>query len=805
MKRIIFIILCLLSTSAIAVTQPTLKLSQIAPGGNYNPATDVFVTVRNGVQDVLTSILFSGGMIDPRNYGAACPGAAYGGHDDTAAFEAAAAVAQPLGLSVMVPQGCWVSGLKVPSGTSMMGQGWAPNYGYVSSGTLPKLYCIGHPSYCIDINGQNNLAFLGFEVNAFQDGAAMTSTGCIGSASGGGFGPKIWLFNMSMKGCKVGFGQPTLTGGEIFAVAAFSDFGANNIGVGGKFSDFFSIGNTYVSGAAGTDFVESPGGFYRFYADRFEYLTNGFVGSGAGGTSGSSFEGVQFDHMAQCAISISSDWLSINITGGTVRAPGLAGSLQVLGAANNGSGIIRLTVGSDYGSVGNCTSCSTGGLVTGDVVKVSGITGTTEANGTWTLTVIDGTHIDLQSSAFVNAYTSGGQGAVNNKAAAICLAGSNNGGFAGRDLHVSNEMFLTDSGEGGINPAPSYIIDASTSGANNDWISFDEGQAQPAPSAAYYPAGGYMVAFANWQVSIPPHLRINTAGPQYFDDFASFLSYPTTDTTANGSLGLGLGALSAQTPNSAAYFNTAIGYHAGHTLSFSTSVQNTFFGASAGAIANSADDVGIGYNSLTALGAGFNDTAVGANSGKAVTSGNDNTIFGFASCFVLTTGSNNLCLGYQAGFTNLKTGSNNILIQAGGVADTPANATSNFFDLNGWIRADMAGSDLEFHGTSAVPALATGSSDCGTSPLIAGNNKLGRLVVGSSTNGGKCTITFANSLSYATNPICQVHNETSEAISPYVPANDVHAVVTQTTLAITANGGTLNPGDNLTWNCEGYF
>ncbi len=33
---------------------------------------------------------------------------------------------------------------------------------------------------------------------------------------------------------------------------------------------------------------------------------------------------------------------------------------------------------------------------------------TTEANGSWTITVVDGTHIDLQGSAFSNTYTSGG-------------------------------------------------------------------------------------------------------------------------------------------------------------------------------------------------------------------------------------------------------------------------------------------------------------------------------------------------------------------------------------------------------------
>lgn len=54
------------------------------------------------------------------------------------------------------------------------------------------------------------------------------------------------------------------------------------------------------------------------------------------------------------------------------------------------------------------TVSSTTGMTTGDVRTVFGVGGTTEANGTWTITVIDGTHIDLQGTTFANLYTSGG-------------------------------------------------------------------------------------------------------------------------------------------------------------------------------------------------------------------------------------------------------------------------------------------------------------------------------------------------------------------------------------------------------------
>lgn len=70
-------------------------------------------------------------------------------------------------------------------------------------------------------------------------------------------------------------------------------------------------------------------------------------------------------------------------------------------AANNGSGLIRLTV--------NTTS----GMITGQQVTVRDVTGTTEANGNWAITIISLTQIDLQGSVFSNAYVTGGY-VVNN-------------------------------------------------------------------------------------------------------------------------------------------------------------------------------------------------------------------------------------------------------------------------------------------------------------------------------------------------------------------------------------------------------
>lgn len=74
----------------------------------------------------------------------------------------------------------------------------------------------------------------------------------------------------------------------------------------------------------------------------------------------------------------------------------IAPGAQVISGAASHGGLIQLTVG------------STSGWSTGQYKTITQVVGTTEANGTWQITVIDLTHIDLQGSTFVNAYVSGG-------------------------------------------------------------------------------------------------------------------------------------------------------------------------------------------------------------------------------------------------------------------------------------------------------------------------------------------------------------------------------------------------------------
>lgn len=126
-------------------------------------------------------------------------------------------------------------------------------------------------------------------------------------------------------------------------------------------------------------------------------------------------------------------------------------------------------------------------------------------------------------------------------------------------------------------------------------------------------------------------------------------------------------------------------------------------------------------------------------------------------------------------------------------SSSPAIYATN--DSSAMISGNDTGIGHLVFGSTANAAVSSGAGDCGSSPAIAGNDNVGRVTVGTSTNGGKCTITFAKNWTNA--PVCQVFNETSAARPVYPLSMSVSGFVITASATISAN-------DSLSYRCVGY-
>jgi hypothetical protein len=93
--------------------------------------------------------------------------------------------------------------------------------------------------------------------------------------------------------------------------------------------------------------------------------------------------------------------------------------------------------------------------------------------------------------------------------------------------------------------------------------------------------------------------------------------------------------------------------------------------------------------------------------------------------------------------------------------------------------------------TGATPVLGSGSSDCGSSPAIGGNDSVGRITVGTSS-GGRCTISFATP--WPNPPVCSAFVETSSAV----------VRPTAVSTSSVAFAGSFTAGDSVVYHCVSY-
>ncbi len=115
--------------------------------------------------------------------------------------------------------------------------------------------------------------------------------------------------------------------------------------------------------------------------------------------------------------------------------------------------------------------------------------------------------------------------------------------------------------------------------------------------------------------------------------------------------------------------------------------------------------------------------------------------------------------------------------------------------VNSALTNDATGGAVQIHG--AAPAVGSGAGACGTSASVVGNNSVGVVTVGSSTNGGVCTVTFSGSFSYAHAPICFGEDLTAAATRLVAVTSTVNTVVLTAVTTFTA-------ADTIEYFCIGY-
>jgi hypothetical protein len=149
---------------------------------------------------------------------------------------------------------------------------------------------------------------------------------------------------------------------------------------------------------------------------------------------------------------------------------------------------------------------------------------------------------------------------------------------------------------------------------------------------------------------------------------ANGLSYPPTDSTAGGSVAIGVSALANESAlASASYHNTAIGYQSMSSLAMTSAAAN---------------NTAIGYQTLANITSGGNNVGLGNAALYNLTSGFGNVGVGLAALFNNSTGSGNTGIGYSALF-----GANAAQNTAVGNNTMPGSVT-------GWYNSSLGASSL---------------------------------------------------------------------------------------------------------------
>lgn len=148
----------------------------------------------------------------------------------------------------------------------------------------------------------------------------------------------------------------------------------------------------------------------------------------------------------------------MNLDSSSIDSSASGPTTAITGAVSNGAAtLIRIT--------------ATGhGYATGDTVDISGVTGTTEANGSWIATVFDANTFDLVGSTFVNAYVTGGVSNLPNTGLSSVWNGAEvNGAFLADSASVYQTTLKVYDSLGSTHDVTTFFDKGASVGANPVW------------------------------------------------------------------------------------------------------------------------------------------------------------------------------------------------------------------------------------------------------------------------------------------------------------------------------------------------
>ena len=355
--------------------------ARIGAGSGFASSVSAIVSTT-----ALTQAQMEAGTIDIRNYGAVCDGAT----DDGPATSTAFNVARTLGLGKLVgPSGkqCLLS-TSVNATNLVSASGSAPSINAniaVDFGGV-QFNCKTGSYPCFDFTGSKGIPIFNLGI-----WGSVTNTPTVGILFATPNPGPITASHNSINNARIA-GR--------YTIASIADMGSEHLKIfGGLYSNIHPLPTSFV---LAVDCNNSLG-------IQSLYVPSLWTANTGGTCVGISTYNSGFQQQATAGVVYSFDTLRAKGSGYTdgsytavpldVATPASGGPESkgiVSGAANNGSGLVRLTV------------ASTTGWSTGDTKYVYGVGGTTEANGSWTITVVDSTHIDLQGSSYSHAWTSGG-------------------------------------------------------------------------------------------------------------------------------------------------------------------------------------------------------------------------------------------------------------------------------------------------------------------------------------------------------------------------------------------------------------